>query len=96
MVYQVLKANIEKPLKNDFVKMYEKYLIDLDFYWSFEEIERMSQWSYKKLVKSKTKIAGLKYLLEQKGKQTKTIHLNNDVLSIQEYLVGGFWRKCQS
>ena len=76
--------------------MCEKYLNDLDIHLSFEEIEHMSQSSYKKLVKSKTHIAGLKYLLERKGKQTKTINLNYDVLSIQEYFVGGFLSKKMS
>ena len=66
-------------------EMCEQYLNGLDIHLSFEEIEHMSQSSYKKLVKSKTQIAGLKYLLERKGKQTKTINLNYDVLSIQEY-----------
>ena len=89
-MYQVLKSTIENLLKTDLVKMFEKYLNDLDIHLSFEEIEHMSQLSYKKLVKSKTQIASLKYLLERKGKQTKTINLNYDVLSIQEYFVGGY------
>ena len=52
MIYQVLKATREKPNKN------EKYLDILDIKLSFEEIEKMSVWTFKKLVKSKTKQLG--------------------------------------
>ena len=69
MIYQVLKATCENPIKNDFVKTCEKYLEILDIKLSFSEIENLSQWSFKKLVKEKTKQAGLKYLLLEKVKQ---------------------------
>ena len=49
----------------------------------------MSVWSFKKLVKTKTKAAGLKYLLVQKERQSKTIQIQYDELAIQEYFVNG-------
>ena len=49
----------------------------------------MSQWSFKKLVKAKTEAAGLKYLLSQKEKQTKVLHIEYCNLRIQEYFIGG-------
>ena len=60
MIYQVLKATWEKPIKNDFIQTCEKYLDVLDIKLSFQEIENMSVWSFKKLVKTKTRAAGLK------------------------------------
>ena len=50
MIYQVLKATWEKPIKNDFIKTCEKYLDILDIKLSFKEIENMSVWSFKQLV----------------------------------------------
>ena len=63
MVYQVFEATHKNPIKNDFVKTCERYLNVLDIKLSFQEIENMSEWSFKKLVKTKTKEAGFKYLL---------------------------------
>ena len=53
-------------------------------------MEKMSQWSSKKLVKSKSKVAGLKYLLAEKSKQTKISHIIYSSLEMQEYFVGGY------
>ena len=43
MIYQVLKATWENPIKNDFVKMCQKYLIDLDINLSSSEIEKITR-----------------------------------------------------
>ena len=43
----------------------------------------------KKLVKTKTRAAGLKYLLVQKERQSKTVQIQYDELAIQEYFVNG-------
>ena len=88
MIYKVLQATWENPIKNDFVNMCKKYLGILDIYLSFTEIEKMSQWSFKKLVKAKTEVAGLKYLLEQKANQTKSMEIKYENLSLQVVIVG--------
>jgi hypothetical protein len=71
MINQVFKATCDHPLKNDFVQTYLKSLnIDL----TFEEIREMSEYSFKKYVKTKTREAAFKHLMELKnmpGKQTK-------------------------
>ena len=56
MIYQVFIATWENPIKNDFVKSCEKYLSVLDIKLSFKEIELMSKWSLKKIVKSKVEV----------------------------------------
>ena len=73
--------------------MCKKYLGILDISLSFTEIEKMSQWSFKKLVKAKTEVAGLKYLLEQKANQTKSMEIKYENLSLQEYFTGGYCSK---
>ena len=93
MMYQVMKATRENPIKNDFVKTCEEYLNILDIKLSFEEIEGMSQWSFKKLVKAKTEAAGLRYLQCQLKKQTKASDIVYCDLRIQEYLVCGYCNK---
>ena len=76
-------------MKNDFVKICEKYLQGLEINLSFEEIEKMSKMSFKKLVKEKTKEVALKYLIQQKNSQSKISTMNYEKLEIQEYLLDG-------
>ena len=56
MIYQVLKATCENPINNDFIQTCKKYLDILDIKISFQEIENMSLWKFKNLVKSETKL----------------------------------------
>ena len=56
---------------------------------SYREIEEMSEWTFKKLVKVKTEAAGLKYLQAQIKKQTKASNIEYCDLRIQEYFIGG-------
>ena len=93
MMYQVLKATCDNPTKNDFVKTCQQYLDDLDIKLSFQEIENMSKWTFKKLVLEKTKEAGLKYLIGQKAQQTKTSNIHYEDLMIQEYFIDGNCKK---
>jgi hypothetical protein len=48
MIYQILKATKENPIKNNFVVTCLKYLKNLDINLSFEEIGKMSKYSLKK------------------------------------------------
>ena len=83
MIYQILKATEEKPIKNDFVTTCHKYLKNLDINLSFEEIGKMSKYSLKKVLKEKTNIAAYKYLTAQKSKQTKILDIEYSKLVMQ-------------
>jgi hypothetical protein len=89
MLFKVLQATRENPIKNDFVKTCESYLAKLNMDMTFEELSKMSKWSVKQLVKSKTHEAAFSYLLKEKNKQTKISHIQYSDLRIQEYLLEG-------
>ena len=92
MISQVFKATCDHPLNNDFVKTYQKYLKSLNIELSFEQIREMSEYSFKKYVKTKTREAAFKHLMKLKntpGKQTKMVNLKYSELGIQEYLLDG-------
>ena len=89
MIYQILKVTSESSVKNDFVYTCKKYLKTLDINLSFEEIESMSKFTFKKLVKGKTKSAAFSYLEEQKNKQEKIKDIFYYNLEMQEYLSDG-------
>ena len=49
----------------------------------------MTEWRFKRLVKDKTEIAGLKYLLKQYEKPRKIIKIYYSSLALQQYFFGG-------
>ena len=71
MISQVLKATQENPLKNDFVFTCKKYMKILGIEFSFEEIEKMSKASFKKVVKGKNKTSSLQIFDRPKIKTIK-------------------------
>ena len=84
MIYQVLKATIDSPIKNDFVQTCKKYIDYLNIDLTFKQISNMSKWKMKKLVHTKVSKAGFSYLL---GK-TSTQNISNikyEELALQEY-----------
>ena len=92
MIHKVFKATCEHPLRNDFVQTCQKYLETLNIDMSFEQIRNMSEYGFKKYVKTQTKEAAFKHLMELKnkpGKHTKMVNLNYSELCIQEYLLDG-------
>ena len=92
MMFRVFQATCDNPVKNDFVKTCKKYLQTLGIMLSFDDIGKMSPYTFKKIVKEKVIQAGFKYLLEKKnepGKQTKIAHLQYSKLELQEYLLDG-------
>ena len=56
---------------------------------SFEDIEFMSKFSFKKLVKQKVAEAAFKYLIEEKNKQSKISNIRYTKLEMQKYLLEG-------
>jgi hypothetical protein len=92
MIYQVFDATAKNPIKNDFVKMCERYLEVLNINLSFEEIESLSKWKFKKIVKEKTTVAAFDYLIQQKdkprkdGKMSKISIIKYEKLELQQYL----------
>ena len=76
MIFQVLKATMKNPVKNDFVQSHKKYFNILKIKLSFDEIAEMSKCSFKKLVKEKTTDAAFLYLMEEKNKQSKISNIN--------------------
>ena len=56
---------------------------------TFEEIGKMSKFSFKKILKEKIQNAAFKYLNSEKLKQTKILDINYSELKMQDYLADG-------
>ena len=89
MMFKVFEATCENPVKKDFVKTCRKYLELLNINLSFDNITEMTKHKFKQMVKNSVSEAAFKYLLEEKGKQSKIANLEYSKLEIQEYLVVG-------
>ena len=89
MIYQILKATQDNPLKNDFVSTCKKYMKILKIEISFEDIGKMTKNRFKNVLKEKTRQAAYKYLLEQKSKQSKISDIKYSKLKMQPYLAEG-------
>ena len=89
MIYKILKAIEENPVKNDFVFTCKKYLEKLKMNESFDELERMSKIELKKILKERIRFEALVYLKNQQIKQEKIKYIQYNQLKMQDYLVEG-------
>ena len=89
MIYKILQKTNESSVKNDFVYTCKKYMKTLNLEVTFEEIEKMSKFTFKKLLKEKVNSAAFLYLEEQKIKQKKIKDIVYSRLEMQEYLLDG-------
>ena len=87
MIYKVLKATEEKPIKNDFVNSWKDDLKKIGL--TLAEIENISKQKFKNIVKKKVKMLAFNYLIEQKNSQSKAKDINYKKLEIQRYFVEG-------
>ena len=88
MISQVLKATQENPLKNDFVFTCKKYMKILGIEFSFEEIEKMSKASFKKVLKEKTRQAAYRYFIGQNQNNQKML-----ISNIQNLKCNPIWQR---
>ena len=93
MIRKVLEAIIENPSKNDFVESCQNDMKSLKMNISFGEIERMSKWKFKNIVKDRVAKTAFEYLIDQKKNQKKAKRLNYYDLKMQDYLVSGLCNK---
>lgn len=86
MLYKVFLAQWKYPVRGDWVLEVQKNLVELDIGLSLDELQRKSSYSFKRLVKIKTKEYTLKYLLELSESHKKMDSLSYTDLKLQNYL----------
>ena len=89
MMYNILKAIQDKPMKNDFVSTCKKYMETLKINSSFKEIEKMSKFQLRRILMEKIKNEALAYLRNQQLKQEKIRSIVFNELKMQNYLSDG-------
>ena len=85
MLYKVFLAQWKYPVKDDWTDMVKQDMKDLKIGLSFDEIRQKTEWSFKNLLKIKTKEYALQYLLKMKQKHSKMTNLEYKELTIQNY-----------
>ena len=87
LISQVLYAQKEQPIKNDWYSTVLKDLLLLGLdYLEIEDIKSMKKEQFKKLVKDNCKDVALNYLLDGNEERTKLKNLKYYQLSLQSYL----------
>ena len=86
MLYKVFQAQLKYPSKDDWTEMVKRDLKDFKINLNLEKIKEKSAWSFKQIVKIKTKEYTLDYLQQMKQKHSKMKNLHYDELKIQNYL----------
>ena len=87
MVYKVFQATFKNPIYNDFAKTCTQYWKFLEIKLSFDEIEKMSKCSLKKMLKENIARAAFRYMMEVKSTKSKIADLNYFGLEMQKYLL---------
>ena len=84
-IYRFFELQLKNPIKGDWVSTCLKDLLELEIKETIEEIENMSAYNFKNLIKSKIEIKALEYLQRKRGSKGKEIKYTK--LEMSEYLL---------
>ena len=85
LLKQFFKAQMDFPVKGDWVSEMKELISDLDIAKSFEEVKNMRKNHYESLVNTKVKAEAFKYLLNKVKTKGSLINYGNS-LEMQNYL----------
>ena len=86
LIYKILMATLDNPTKKDFGDQIKTDLYSLDIDLSFESIETMSKYKFKRILKEKVSNAAFRYLRDEQKKQNKIKHIQILKFSLQDFL----------
>ena len=84
MLYRVFRIQWLEPENGDWSIMAKADLSELGL--TLKDIEKMTKYTFKKVVKNQIRSQAFKYLLNLKGTHTKMKMLNYEELKLQPYL----------
>jgi hypothetical protein len=87
LVFKILQAQIEKPSKNDWIKLIQEDLSSLEIYLSYEDIKGLSKQQFKSFVHNCILKKALEYLNLLKSSHTKVLHIKHSKLTLQSYFL---------
>ena len=91
MLLNVFKAQQEKPLKGDFIKLIEDDLNYLNEVYDENKFKSMSKNMFKKYIKNKIRDAAFKYLKNEQEQKSKVKNIKYTKFKIQKYLKSGLF-----
>ena len=86
LLYKFHKSQGRNPVKGDWCLTVADDLETLKIDLSEEQIEKLSEYSFKNMVNAAIKKEAYNYLVKIKSKHTKVLHIPHNNLEIQEYL----------
>ena len=79
-------AQLENPVKGDWILQVRKDLDEVEMNVTMEDIQMMSIENFKAKVKTSIRKAALKYLNGEKARMSKIMHISHEALELQHYL----------
>ena len=89
LVRKVLLEQNKAALKGDFIFTVKKDLSEVNIHLSFQQIQCLSKYQFKKLTKKACSNAAFCYLMSEKTKLSKGSEIKYDKLEMQKYLQPG-------
>ena len=86
LLYKFYKSQCRNPVKGDWCLTVAEDLETLKIDLSEQKIEKLSEYSFKKLVNASIKKEAFKYLDNIKSTHTKVLHIPHKYLEMQDYL----------
>ena len=89
LLHRVFQAQCENPVQGDWVKTVTDDIKEIDLKMNFKDIQKMSEKSFKNLVKSKVKVAAFEFLIKIQATKSKLRNIKYKTLELQNYLKPG-------
>ena len=85
LVYKFLQAQIQNPVKNDWILTVQENFEELSIYLDLDEISSLSTGCFKSFVYKKIEVRVLNYLNGIKSTHSKVMHIQYESLKLQNY-----------
>ena len=86
LIYKFLKAQLNEPTHKDWGQTVLQDIEEFEMNLSLDDIEKMSEFTFKNLVKKKGEANTMKYLNSVKAKHSKVLHIPHFHLEMADYL----------
>ena len=96
MLFKFFQAQVDSPIKNDWIITVKENLNHLNINVTNEELEGKSKGQFKKEIKTKIHLAALKYLQDKASSHSKMEKLAYKKMSLQSYLYSNLISKSEA
>ena len=87
LIHKFYKLQAKKPVKNDWSLTIKENLESLKISLTEDKIQKLSIYTFQKIVKTAIQKTAFKYLINLKNSHSKVLHISYENLKMQDYLM---------